>query len=115
MLTEQGSELMSDIASRSRRFQVEGLNSTGRVSVHLGTMVEALGAESAVLWNGTKQWTIEGIELVTATRPVLPVTECSEALYAHPSMPPVYMVGDCARPRTALEAMHDAAALAHRL
>ncbi len=115
MLTEQGSELMSDIASRSRRFQIEGLNSTGRVSVHLGTMVEALGAESAVLWNGTKQWTVEGIELVTATRPVLPVTECSEALYAHPSMPPVYMVGDCARPRTALEAMHDAAALAHRL
>ena len=27
----------------------------------------------------------------------------------------VHVVGDCAQPRTALEAIHDAAALAHRL
>ena len=54
VLTEPGSELATDIASRSRRFQVAALQALPTVSVHLGTTVEALGERSAVLWNNQR-------------------------------------------------------------
>ena len=115
ILTEQGKELALDITSRSRAFQLEGLNESKRVEVHLGTTVEALGESSATLWNNQDRWTIEGIDLVVPTRPLLPVTDCSDALFERDNAPAIYLIGDCALPRTALEAMHEAAALAHRL
>jgi 2,4-dienoyl-CoA reductase-like NADH-dependent reductase (Old Yellow Enzyme family)/thioredoxin reductase len=115
VLTEQGDELAVDIARRSRRFQIEALVESGRVEVHRGTMVEALAPGSAVLWNAERRWTVEGIELVVPTRPLLPVTDVSDELCRLDDAPPVYTIGDCALPRSALEAMHEAAALAHRL
>jgi 2,4-dienoyl-CoA reductase-like NADH-dependent reductase (Old Yellow Enzyme family)/thioredoxin reductase len=115
VLAEQGSELMLDIASRSRRFQLEGMTQTGRVEVHLRTTVEALGERSAVLWNNDRRWTVEEIDLVVATRPLLSVTNVFDALADLADAPPVHLIGDSALPRTALEAMHEAAALAHRL
>ena len=115
ILTEPGKELLADIASRSRRFQIEGLEESKRVEVHLGTTVEGLTESSATLWNNQKRWTVDGIDLVVPVRSLLPTTDVSDALYERTDTPPVYLIGDCAQPRTALEAMHEAAALAHRL
>jgi 2,4-dienoyl-CoA reductase-like NADH-dependent reductase (Old Yellow Enzyme family)/thioredoxin reductase len=115
VLTEQGKELALDIASRSRRFQLQALADTGRVDVQVGTTVEALGERSAVLWNGERRFTVDAIDLVVPTRPLLPVSELADALFERADAPPIYLIGDCALPRTALEAMHEAAALAHRL
>ena len=115
ILTEQGKELMTDIASRSRRFQNEGLDESQRVEVHLGTTVESLGEHSATLWNDSARWTVEDIDVVVPTRRLLPVTDCSDELFERADAPRIYMIGDCVQPRTALEAMHEAAALAHRL
>jgi 2,4-dienoyl-CoA reductase-like NADH-dependent reductase (Old Yellow Enzyme family)/thioredoxin reductase len=115
VLTEQGDELLVDIASRSRRFQLEGLARTGSVEVHLGTTVEALGESDAVLWDNERRWTVGEIDIVVPTRPLLPVTELSDALFELADAPRVYLIGDCALPRSALEAMHEAASLAHRL
>lgn len=98
VLAEPGRELAADIASRSRRFQVE-----------------ALGKRSAVLWNNQHRWTVEGIDLVVPTRFLLPATAVSDALYGHADAPPIYMIGDASLPRGVLEATQWAAALAHRL
>jgi hypothetical protein len=46
---------------------------------------------------------------------LLPVSGVADALYERAPALEVHVVGDCAQPRTALEAIHDAAALAHRL
>ena len=115
VLAEAGSELATDIASRSRRFQVAALQALPAVSVHLGTTVEALGENSAVLWNNRERWTVEGIDLVVPTHFLLPATEVSDALYEHKDAPPIYLIGDASLPRGVLEATRDAAALAHRL
>jgi hypothetical protein len=77
--------------------------------------VERLTANSATLWNGTERWEEHDIELVVPTRMLLPVTAVADALYDRAPALAVYTVGDCAQPRTALEAIHEAAALAHKL
>ena len=115
VLTEPGRELATDIASRSRRFQVAALQDLPTVSVHLGTTVEALGERSAVLWNNQRRWTVEAIDLVVPTQFLLPSTTVSDALYAHDDAPPIYVIGDASQPRGVLEATQEAAALAHRL
>jgi hypothetical protein len=49
------------------------------------------------------------------TRELLPVTALADDLLDRAPELPLHLLGDCAQPRTALEAIHDAAALAHRL
>lgn len=115
ILTESGKELITDIAIRSRRFQVTDLDSRANVKVHLGTTVERLGKHTALLWNGGDTWEVGDIDLVVPVRPMLPVLDLAETLYEQPDAPPIFVVGDCVQPRTALEAIHDAAALGHRL
>ena len=115
LLVEPGSELLVDIASRSRRFQIEALQRQAKVNVHLGTTVEALGANHAELWDNSRRWTVEGIDLVVPTQVMLPQTAVLDALCELPDAPPVYIVGDARLPRGVLEATQDAAALAHRL
>ena len=115
VLTEPGRELATDIASRSRRFQVAALQALPAVSVHLGTTVESLGESSAVLWDNQHRWTVEGIDLVVPTHFLLPATAVAEALYEHEDAPPIYLIGDVSLPRGVLEATQEAAALAHRL
>ena len=115
VLTEPGRELVGDIASRSRRFQVAALQAMPKVTVHLGTTVEALGASSAVLWNMQQRWTVEGIDLVVPTNCMLPATGLADALYENEHAPPIYLIGDASQPRSVLDATQDAAALAHRL
>ncbi len=115
VLVEVGRELVMDIATRSRRFQVGALRDLPNVAVHLGTTVEALGEHEAVLWNGAQRRELGGIDIVVPTRPLLPVTKVADDLYAREDAPPVFLLGDCVQARTALEAIHDAAALGHRL
>jgi 2,4-dienoyl-CoA reductase (NADPH2) len=114
LLVEPSRELVGDIGMRSRRFQVGALEGLANVTIHLGTTVEALGEQSAVLWNGSRRWE-EPIDLVVPTRMLLPVTEVADTLGDDCPALEVHLVGDCVQPRTALEAIHDAAALAHRL
>ncbi len=115
LLVEPGAALVTDIASRSRRFQIEALQSLGAVSVHLGTTVEALGERHAVLWDNTRRWTVDGIDLVVPTHVLLPQSALLDALCDRHDAPPVHGVGDVRLPRGVLEATQDAAALAHRL
>jgi 2,4-dienoyl-CoA reductase-like NADH-dependent reductase (Old Yellow Enzyme family) len=114
VLVEPSRELVTDIGMRSRRFQTGALEGMANVTVHLGTTVEALGARSALLSDGSERWEVP-IDLVVPTRVLLPVTDVADALIERSPALEVHVVGDCARPRTALEAIHDAAALAHRL
>ncbi len=115
VLVEPGRELVTDIGVRSRRFQVGALEAQADVRIHLGTTVERLTADSATLWNGVERWEEHDIALVVPTRMLLPVTAVADDLYDRAPALAVYAVGDCAQPRTALEAIHEAAALAHRL
>lgn len=114
-LVEVGRELATDIASRSRRFQIGALVERPNVAVHLGTTVEALGEHNAVLWNGFERLELTGITLVVPTRTLLPVTRVSDDRYAQKVDPPIFLLGDCVQPRTALEGIHEASALGHRL
>jgi 2,4-dienoyl-CoA reductase-like NADH-dependent reductase (Old Yellow Enzyme family) len=115
VLVEPGGELVPDIGMRSRRFQVGALESSPKVTVRLRTTVEALGARSATLWDGRERWELAPVDVVVPTRMMLPVTTVADALFARGAEIDVHLLGDCAQPRTALEAIHDAAALAHRL
>jgi 2,4-dienoyl-CoA reductase-like NADH-dependent reductase (Old Yellow Enzyme family)/predicted dinucleotide-binding enzyme len=115
VLVEVGNELAMDIASRSRRFQAGALRDLPNVSAHLGTTVEGLSQRAAVLFNGAERWELSGVDIVVPTRTLLPVTKVADDLYARDDAPPVFLLGDCVQPRTALEAIHDAAALGHRL
>ncbi len=115
VLVEVSREVAFDIASRSRRFQEAALRERPNVAVHLGTTVEALGKRAAVLWDGERRWECGDIDIVVPTRTLLPVTGVADELYGRSDAPPVYLLGDCAQPRTALDAIHDAAALGHRL
>lgn len=115
VLVEAGDTLASDIASRSRRFQVAELQALPQVAVHLGTTVEALGESSAVLCDPQQEWTVKDIELVLPTNFLLPATKLCDALYAHKDAPPIHLIGDVSLPRGVLEATQEAAALAHRL
>lgn len=114
LLAEPSRELVTDIGMRSRRFQIAALEQHANVTLHLGTTVEALGERSAVLWNGRERREV-AVDLVVATRTLLPVTALADALADAAPALELYRVGDCAHPRTALEALHEAAALAHRL
>ena len=115
IVVEPSRELAGDIATRSRRFQLAPLEDDPRVTIHAGTTVERLGARSAELWDGERRWTVDGIDLVAATRSLVPVDELVAALVGLAPSLEVHVVGDAALPRTALEAIHEAAVLAHRL
>lgn len=114
VLVDAATELLTDIASRSRRFQAQALADLPKVSVHLGTTVESLSATQAELLNSNARWTIN-IDCVVPTATLLPETGLADALLTLAPGLELHMVGDCALPRTALEALHEAAALAHRL
>ena len=115
VLAEAGKELVTDIATRSRRFQIGGLQDTGKATGHLGTTVEALGPDHAELWDGQQRWRVDSLDLVVPTRTLLPVTTIVDELYERAEGLAIHVLGDCAQPRTALEAIQDAAALGHRL
>lgn len=114
VLVEPAKELLTDIATRSRRFQLQALQDLPNVSVHAGTTVERLDAQQAELQKDGTRWTI-AIDLVVPTATLLPETALADELLALAPALELHVVGDCNLPRTALEALHEAAALAHRL
>jgi 2,4-dienoyl-CoA reductase-like NADH-dependent reductase (Old Yellow Enzyme family) len=114
-VAEAGGELSVEMGMRPRWQYVAGLRERANVTVHLLTTVEALWADGALLRSEGRDFEIEGLDLVVPTRPRVAVNELAEALKALPCGPPVYEVGDCVVPRTAFDAMQEAAALGHRL
>jgi NADH dehydrogenase FAD-containing subunit len=115
VLAEAGGELAAELGVRPRWQHVARLRERPNVTVHTRTTVESLSGDRAVLHNGQGAWEVRGIDLVVATRPMVPRGELLAALAAIPGGPAVFAAGDCAVPRTAFEAMQEAAALGHRL
>jgi 2,4-dienoyl-CoA reductase (NADPH2) len=115
VLAEAGGTLAAELGVRPRWQYVAGLRERSNVAVHLRTTVQSLGGDRAALACGDAVVEVAGVDLVVATWPLLPRTELLEALAAVPGGPAVFAIGDCSWPRTAFEAMHEAAALAHRL
>ena len=115
VLAEAGAALVTDIATRSRRFQVEGAKADGNIDIRLRTTVESLGERHAVLSNGVEAFRLEDIDWVIPARPMLPVTRLADVLCESVDASALFFVGDCVIPRTALEAIHEAAVLGHRL
>jgi NADPH-dependent 2,4-dienoyl-CoA reductase/sulfur reductase-like enzyme len=114
-VVEAGGELSGELGVRPRWQYVAGLRGRGNVTVHLNTTVEALWADGAMLRSEGRAVELEHLDLVVPTRPRVAVNELAEALKTLPAGPPVFEVGDCVVPRTAFEAMQEAAALGHRL
>jgi 2,4-dienoyl-CoA reductase-like NADH-dependent reductase (Old Yellow Enzyme family)/thioredoxin reductase len=114
-LAEAGSELATELGLRPRWRYVADLGARPNVSVWRGTTVEALAGDRARLCRDGEAHELAGLDLVVPTRPLVPACELAEALAALPQGPPAFLIGDCARPRTAFEAMQEAAAIGHRL
>ena len=92
-----------------------GLRRRGARTIFLGTTVEALDADRAVLRRAGEDIELRALDLVVPTRPMVPVCALGETLKVLEAGPAVFDVGDCREPRTAFEAMQEAAALGHRL
>ena len=115
IVAEPGGELAPEIGLRPRWQFVADLRARTNVSILLGTTVEALDARSATLRQAGEDIELRGIDLVVPTRPMVPAQALGDALKAVAGGPAVFEIGDCREPRTAFEAMHEAAALGHRL
>jgi hypothetical protein len=81
----------------------------------LGTTVEALGNDRALLRQAGQDIELRGLDLIVPARPMVPQMKLAAILKTVPGGPAVFDVGDCALPRTAFEAIQDASALGHRL
>jgi 2,4-dienoyl-CoA reductase-like NADH-dependent reductase (Old Yellow Enzyme family) len=115
IVAEPGSELAAELGLRPRWQFVADLRARANVTIHLGTTVEALDADGAMLHQAGRAIELRALDLVVPTRPLVPVSALGEALTALDGGPAVFEVGDCREPRTAFEAMQEAAALGHRL
>ena len=100
---------------RPRWQHVADLRARPNVTIILGGTVEELYADGALVRRAGEDVKLHGLDLVVPTRPMVPVSDLGEALKVLPGGPAVFDIGDCAVPRTAFEAMQDAAALGHRL
>jgi NADPH-dependent 2,4-dienoyl-CoA reductase/sulfur reductase-like enzyme len=114
-LVEAGGELAAELGVRPRWQFVADLRARPNVTILLGATVEALDADGALVRRAGEAVKLRGLDLVVPTRPMVPVCDLAEALEALPHGPMVFEVGDCVLPRTAFEAMQEAAALGHRL
>jgi 2,4-dienoyl-CoA reductase-like NADH-dependent reductase (Old Yellow Enzyme family)/thioredoxin reductase len=115
VVAEPGADLAMELGVRPRWQFVADLRARKNVTVLLGTTVEELTADGARLCRGVEEIELPALELVVPTRPMVPVCALGEALKALDDGPAVFEVGDCREPRTAFEAMQEAAALGHRL
>ena len=115
VVAEPGGDLAAELGLRPRWQFVANLRARKNVTVRLGTTVEELGPADALLRHGTEDIELSGLDLVVPTRPMVPACALGEALSTLDGGPAVFEVGDCREPRTAFEAMQEAAALGHRL
>jgi 2,4-dienoyl-CoA reductase-like NADH-dependent reductase (Old Yellow Enzyme family)/thioredoxin reductase len=115
IVVEPGAELAGELGVRPRWQHVADLRSRGNVTILLGATVEELSAHGALVRRAGEDVKLRDLDLVVPTRPMVPVADLGEALKARAGGPAVFDIGDCAMPRTAFEAMQEAAAIGHRL
>ena len=115
IVVEPGNDLCTELGMRPRWQNVANLRARKNVTIHLGTSVEALGNDRALLRHAGQDVELRGLDLIVPARPMVPQMNLAEILKAVPGGPAVFDIGDCVVPRTAFEAIHDAAALGHRL
>jgi 2,4-dienoyl-CoA reductase-like NADH-dependent reductase (Old Yellow Enzyme family)/thioredoxin reductase len=115
IVVEPGGELAAELGVRPRWQHVANLRARRNVTILLGATVEELYPDGALVRQAGEEVKLGDLDLVVPTRPMVPATKLGEALKTLPDGPAVFDVGDCAVPRTAFEAMQDAAALGHRL
>jgi 2,4-dienoyl-CoA reductase-like NADH-dependent reductase (Old Yellow Enzyme family)/thioredoxin reductase len=115
VMAEPAADLALEIGVRPRWQHVADLRARPNVTVHLATTVERLSDTTALLRRNGRDFKVEGLDVVVPTRPMTPVTDLAAALAGRPDAPPAFTIGDCVQPRTAFEAMQEAAALGHRL
>jgi 2,4-dienoyl-CoA reductase-like NADH-dependent reductase (Old Yellow Enzyme family) len=115
VLAEAGDDLAGELGLRPRWQHVADLRARRNVTIWTRTTVEALSPEGARLRQAGQPLTLDGLDLVVPARPMVPVSELTEALTSREDGPPIFEIGDATGPRTAFEAMQEAAALGHRL
>jgi 2,4-dienoyl-CoA reductase-like NADH-dependent reductase (Old Yellow Enzyme family)/thioredoxin reductase len=115
ILTEPGEQLAGEIGVRPRWRYVGDLAARRNVTICPRTTVEELFPDAARLSRAGEAQHVRALDLVVATRPMVPVHGLVEALTARSGGPVVHEIGDCVVPATAFQAMQDAAALGHRL
>jgi NADPH-dependent 2,4-dienoyl-CoA reductase/sulfur reductase-like enzyme len=115
IVVEPGGDLAFELGLRPRWQFVADLRARKNVTVFVGTTVEELGADGALLRRAGEDIHLRGLDLVVPTRPMVPACALGEALKALDGGPAVFEGGDCREPRTAFDAMQEAAALGHRL
>lgn len=115
IVVEPGNDLCTELGMRPRWQYVADLRACKNVTIHLATSVEALGSDRARLRKAGQDIEVRGLDLIVPARPMVSQINLAETLKARPGGPAVFDVGDCVVPRTAFEAIHDAAALGHRL
>jgi 2,4-dienoyl-CoA reductase (NADPH2) len=115
IVVEPGGELAAELGVRPRWQHVADLRARANVTIVLGGTVEELYPDGALVRRAGEDVKLGDLDLVVPTRPMVPSADLAEALAARPGGPAVFDIGDCAVPRTAFEAMQDAAALGHRL
>ncbi len=115
VVVEAGGDLAFELGLRPRWQFVADLRARKNVTVFVGTTVEELDADGALLRRAGQDIRLRGLDLVVPTRPMVPACALGEALRALDGGPAVFEVGDCREPRTAFDAVQEAAALGHRL
>jgi len=115
IVVEPGQELAAELGVRPRWQHVANLRARRNVTIMLGATVEELYPDGALVRRAGEDVKLRDLGLVVPTRPMVPVSEVGEALKAWPAGLTVFDIGDCAVPRTAFEAMQEAAAVGHRL
>jgi 2,4-dienoyl-CoA reductase (NADPH2) len=115
IVVEPGRELAGELGVRPRWQHVADLRARGNVTILLGATVEELHPDGALVRRAGEDVKLRDLDLVVPTRPMVPVADLAEGLMAGPDAPAVFDIGDCTVPRTAFEAMQEAAALGHRL
>ena len=115
IVVEPGNILSAELGLRPRWLYVADLRARRNVTLHLNTSVESLGNNCALLRHAGRDIEVRGLDLIIPARPMVAQMSLAEILKSVPGGPAVFDIGDCVVPRTAFEAIHDAAVLGHRL
>jgi len=115
LVVEVSDVLAGELGLRPRWQYVANLQAQRNVTIYLRTTVEELYPDGTLIRRQGEELKINNLDVVIPTRPMVAASKLGEALKALPDGPAVFEVGDCVLPRTAFEAIQDAAALGHRL
>lgn len=110
-MVELLSEPGIDMEPSNKMLLLERLAKLG-VSILTGTQVEEITERGIVVANGQKRWTLEAdtVVLAVGAAPNKNLHELKEVKKWK-----VYAIGDCVRPRSALEAIHEGYWIANQI